>query len=87
MQKTPDRMSRNSLDSELEMGMLERRVMPGFVDALCERRMLFKRDRIRLDDAFGRITRARRGDHVLERIGEGVNQPYTKRGIDEGIAH
>jgi hypothetical protein len=84
MQEAPDAMARNAFDRKLEVSVLQRGVMTGFINAFSKRRMLFDRDAFGGDDAFRGIAGARRCYCIFKWVGEGIDKPYFQRGIDEG---
>ncbi len=84
VEETPDELSRDIGQLELEIRMRKDRMMPGLVHALRERKM-FIGDLIVPHNAFGGITSPRGRDRILKRRREGFRQYYVRFGGEEVV--
>ncbi len=96
MQERPDELAADVLERELEVRVLERRVVPGEVDVACERiapgaaALLLDRvgervttDLLGGDDSLRAVAGARGGGDAVERSREGVHEPHAGRRREE----
>ena len=76
VEERPEELPRDVLERELEVRVLERRVVAGLVDRARERVAPLgpRRGLVLGDDPLGRVAGPRRGDDVLERPREGVDE-------------
>ncbi len=85
VQKGPEKLARDVLERELEMGVLKRGVVAGVVDRPRQRIASFRTPRslVLRHDPLGRVAGPRGRHHVLERPRERVDEADAGRGRKE----